>query len=94
MSVDPEATTQPIPLRGGDRIALENRIDVAQAELHMFMAQQKDRADVFYSTRMVPLEEGQRRAVSRSSISMALSIVALAGVFLVLVLVVLLHALR
>lgn len=53
---DPDPTP-PHGLTLGDRVVLEKRIEVIEAELKLFMTQREREMDRFYVTRMMPLEK-------------------------------------
>lgn len=87
-------STIPMELRAGERIELENRIDMLQQQITAFIANQSDRSNDFYKNRMLPLEQRNEASSSRSHVAMALAIVALALAVVLGCMVLVLHVVR
>lgn len=56
-------TTEPLRMSYGDRVAVENRVHAFEMKVNQHIDDHNKAADVFYKTRMMPLEETVNRKV-------------------------------
>lgn len=77
--------TPPLGFEHSDRVMLDNRIDVVEADLNVveaelktFVQERRDQAYAFYLTRMIPLEVRVARADARSWFALGMVVAVLA----------------
>lgn len=84
--------TQPLQLRAGERLLLENKIDLLDGRMAAFMANMNDRSNQFYANRMLPLESKVDAQKARVYFALGLAVMTALVSLVTLVLVVILHA--
>ena len=87
---DPDPTP-PLGMKLGDRVILENRINVLEAEFRIALDQRNAEADRFQFSRMVPLEKTVSQLHGRLWFSIGVSVSTLIACVGILVAMIMLH---